>query len=124
MRGRMNLLRMMWTKEHHAMVMMLAKNKSKSNKKQKEFLAKVRAIPDSIREAMLGIYLEKCKQQNAIEFFDWHRKVFGAKGEEKKRDPGQSFLVNMRISRIKRHEHNLYQNSEDVIFRELKNYED
>jgi hypothetical protein len=34
------------------MVMSLAKNKSKS-KKQKDFLAKVRAIPDSIREALI-----------------------------------------------------------------------
>jgi hypothetical protein len=124
MRGRMDLLRRMWTKEHHAMVMMLAKNKTKSSKKQKEFLAKVRAIPDSIKEAMLDIYLEKCKQQNAVEFFDWHRRVFGAKGEAKKRDAGQSFLINMRISRIKRHEKNLYLNAEDIIYRELKNYED
>jgi len=44
------------------MVMTLAKNKSKSSKKQKEFLAKVRGIPDSIKDEMLKIYLEKCKQ--------------------------------------------------------------
>ena len=62
MHGRMELLKRMWQKEHHSMVMTLAKNKSKSSKKQKEFLAKVRGIPDSIKDEMLKIYLEKCKQ--------------------------------------------------------------
>jgi len=105
MHGRIELLRRMWQKEHHTMVMTLAKNKTKS-KKQKDFLAKVRGIPDTVKEAILAMYLEKCKQQNAIEFFDWHRKVYGSK--DKPRDAGQSFVISLRLSRIKRHEHNLF----------------
>jgi hypothetical protein len=87
-------------------------------------LVKVRTIPDSIREAILSMYLEKCKQQNAVEFFDWHRKVFGAKKEEKKYDPSQQFVINLRLSRIKRHENNLFQNTEEIMQKELKNYEE
>jgi UV DNA damage repair endonuclease len=60
MQGRMELLRRMWTKEHIAMLMSLAKHQSKS-KKTKEFLAKVRAIPDSVKDSLLNSYMEKCK---------------------------------------------------------------
>ena len=73
MKGRMTLLDMMWIKEHHYMVMKLAKNKHKT-KKQKDFLAKVRAIPDSFKEVFLAHYIEKCKHQNAIHFFEWRKK--------------------------------------------------
>jgi hypothetical protein len=54
------------------MVISLAKVKNKS-KKEKEFLARVRAIPDTVREAVLSTYMDKCKHQNAIDFFNWHR---------------------------------------------------
>jgi UV DNA damage repair endonuclease len=76
MKGRLELLKKMWTKEHYKMVMSLAKNKNKT-KRQKDFLAKIRAIPDSIKDALIHSYLDKCKHQNAIEFFDWHRKLQG-----------------------------------------------
>jgi hypothetical protein len=64
---------MMWIKEHYQMVMQLAKNKHKT-KKQKDFLAKVRAIPDSFKEVILHHYIEKCKHQNAVHFFEWRKK--------------------------------------------------
>lgn len=76
MRGRMEFLRKMWDKEHQQMVMSVAKIKSKT-KKQKEFLARVRAIPDTVKEAVLFLYMDKCKNNNAVEFFKWHRQLFG-----------------------------------------------
>ncbi len=73
MKGRVELLNKMWVKEHYQMVMQLAKNKHKT-KKQKDFLAKVRAIPDTFKEVLLHHYIQKCKHQNAVHFFEWRKK--------------------------------------------------
>ena len=48
-------------------------------KKQKDFLAKVRSIPDSFKEVFLAHYIEKYKHQNAIHFFEWHKKYIHKK---------------------------------------------
>ena len=74
MRGRKEFLRKMWDKEHYNMVINLSKGKTKT-KKQKDYIAKIRAIPDTIKEAMLTRYMDKQKHHNAIEFFNWRRKL-------------------------------------------------
>lgn len=61
------------------MIMSLAKVKTKT-KKQKEFLARVRAIPDTVKEAIILRYIERCKHQNAVSFFEWRRKLYGPSG--------------------------------------------
>ena len=60
MRGRMSLLRKLWDKEYQNMIMSIAKVKSKS-KKQKDFLARLKAIPPTVKEAILNRYMDKCK---------------------------------------------------------------
>ena len=81
MQGRMKLLKSMWEREQHAMIMQLAKVKNKS-KKQKDFLARVRAIPDTVKDAILTMYMDKCKHQNAVAFFDWYRKLHKREGDD------------------------------------------
>jgi hypothetical protein len=88
MKGRMELLNKMWVKEHHHIVMTLSKNKHKT-KKQKDFLVKVRGIPDSIKEALLQKYIEKCKHQNAVQFFEWRKKYRQDPNEMQKLNRGQ-----------------------------------
>jgi hypothetical protein len=101
----MVFLRKLWSKEHQKMSISLSKVKNK-NKKQKDFLGRVRAIPDSIRDAILEKYMDKCKYQNAIEFFDWYRKVYGPKLGSRSKD--QQFVIGLRIAMIRKADNNLY----------------
>ncbi|TNV87352.1 hypothetical protein FGO68_gene3244 [Halteria grandinella] len=114
MRQRMDFLRKYWEKEHHNMIMQLAKVKNK-NKKEKDFLARVRAIPDSVREAVLYAYMEKCKHQNAIDFFNWHRQLYGGNTGPggMPRDKNQSIIISLRLGRRRKIENNLQSTSED-----------
>lgn len=74
MKSRMDLLRLYWDNEIKKMIMNLVKIKFKS-KKQKEYLQKLRSIPDDIKEAILQKYLNKCKTQNALDFYEWRKKI-------------------------------------------------
>jgi hypothetical protein len=60
MRLKMDLLNKYWDIELSKMIMRFVKQKQKT-KKQKEFLHKLRDIKDSIKLAILRIYLDKCK---------------------------------------------------------------
>ena len=73
MKGRVELLSKMWEKEYTLMIMELAKIKHKT-KKQKDLLNKVKGISDAVRDMILYNYIEKCKHQNAIHFFEWRKK--------------------------------------------------
>ncbi len=70
----MNLLRKYWDQEMSKMVLVLVKVKNKS-KKQKELLKKLREVKDNVKEEILSHYLDKCKHENAVKFFDWRKKI-------------------------------------------------
>ena len=56
------------------MILDLVKAKSKS-KKQKDLLKKLRDMPDGSRKAVLSKYLDKCKHENALAFFEWRKSI-------------------------------------------------
>lgn len=114
MKGRMTLLRALWDNEHKNMLISLSKVKNKS-KKQKEFFARLKAIPDTVKESILQRYMDKCKNQNAVEFFNWYRRLYGEKGNPYgPKDRGQSLIISLRLNRIRKHENNLFTNTEET----------
>jgi hypothetical protein len=56
------------------MVISYVKIKYKT-KKQKEMLFKLKDIKDTIKDGVLSKYLDKCKIQNALKFFEWRAKL-------------------------------------------------
>lgn len=115
MQGRMKLLKSLWEREQHEMIMQLAKVKNK-NKKQKEFLARVRAIPDTVKDAILTMYMGKCKHQNAVTFFEWRRKLHTREGDSSKQKAHQlaaSMAVSMRLTVLRKQESTLFDNTDD-----------
>lgn len=54
--------------------MQIVKQKSKT-KKQKDLMQKLRDLNDSVRNAVLKKYLDKCKHENAIKFFEWRKEI-------------------------------------------------
>ena len=56
------------------MTMSLVKTKFKT-KKQKDFLTKLREISDAVKEEILVRYMDKCKHENAVKFFEWRKRL-------------------------------------------------
>lgn len=96
------------------MLMNLVKIKYKT-KKQKELHQKLRIIKDDLKEAILKKYLEKCKVQNALKFFDWRSRV-----HNKHLDKQGQLLMSIRISNLNRHETVLFKDTEEVVKLEQK----
>lgn len=117
----MFFLRKLWGNEHQKMSISLSKVKNKT-KKQKDFMDKVRSIPDSIRDAILQKYMDKCKYQNAIEFIDWYKKVYGEKPGD--RSVVQKVGIALRMTMLRKAENNLYHNTDEIMSREFKNVEE
>ena len=57
---RIDILRKYWDQEISSLIMSLVKVKQKS-KRQKELLDKLRAVKESVRDAILSKYFDKCK---------------------------------------------------------------
>eukprot|EP00347_Sterkiella_histriomuscorum_P022055 403331844 len=118
MHQRFEVLQKYYAQELSKMILQIVKIKQKT-KKQKDLLQKLREITDSMRDRVLAKYLDKCKHENAIRFFDWRKKVMN-----KQLDKEQQFAMSLRMGRIKRSDTLLFQNTEEVLQKELKKLEE
>ncbi|CDW85584.1 m-phase inducer phosphatase 2 [Stylonychia lemnae] len=118
MKQRMEVLKKYFDQEQQKMILQLVKIKNKS-KKQKDLLQKLREVTDSVKQAVLNKYLEKCKNENAIKFFEWRKKVMN-----KNLDKDQQFAMSLRMGRIKKSDQLLFQNTDETLQKELKRLEE
>jgi len=110
----MQLLMDYWGQEQNKMILDLVKAKTKS-KKQKDLLKKLRDLTDATRNAVLAKYLDKCKHENAVAFFEWRKNIMN-----KHLDKDQQFALSLRLGRIKRSDTLLFQNTEDLLAKDMK----
>jgi hypothetical protein len=50
--------------------------------------------------------MDKCKHKNALEFFEWHRKLYGGFKDHKSKK--ETLIIDLRLSMIRQHEENIF----------------
>ena len=60
--------------------------------------------------AVLMKYLEKCKVQNALKFFEWRRRI-----KEQHLDKEGQLVLNLRLKNLHHHETKLFKNTDEMM---------